>query len=164
MLWFYQLLRIRAPKGSILVFRLLCCLLICTLLSGCAALAPAPEPPQLRHTPGPAVVSDHEQFISDTLRLDYPDGWRIVRANTAAEPLRVFFVSPDNQQIIRVALAEPTDTLVLDEIESTIQYEEIASVAEQSVYLAGIAPATEAANFSRTFQAVRQSLRSSRIR
>ena len=71
-------------------------------IAGCTPLIPATTPPQLEHTPGAFVTVDDELFDAGSFRVDYPDGWRIVKSSIASAPLEVVFASPGNSMTIHI--------------------------------------------------------------
>jgi hypothetical protein len=71
-------------------------------IAACTPLIPATTPPQLKHTPGAFVTVDDDYFDAGMFRVDYPDGWRIVKTSVATAPLEVVFASPDNNMTIRI--------------------------------------------------------------
>ena len=83
-------------------------LLIVLIGAGCGPLIPARTPVQLDHTPGPPIRIDGQRISGTSWQVDYPPGWKIVRINTAAEPLRLVFVSPDEDpaQAIVITISE----------------------------------------------------------
>jgi hypothetical protein len=71
-------------------------------IAACTPLIPATTPPQLEHTPGAFVTVDDDRFDTGIFRVDYPDGWRIVKTSVASAPLEVVFASPDNSMTIQI--------------------------------------------------------------
>src|SRR5687768_2462994 len=75
-------------------------------LTACTPLIPATTPPQLEYTPGAFVTVDDDRFDAGIFRVDYPDGWRIVKSSVAAAPLEVVFASPDNSMTLQIVEGE----------------------------------------------------------
>ena len=71
-------------------------------ITACTPLIPATTPPQLEHTPGAFITVDDDTFDAGIFRIDYPDGWRIVKTSVASAPLEVVFASPDDSMTIRI--------------------------------------------------------------
>lgn len=69
------------------------------LLTGCV---PARTPPQLEHTPGAYIALDGTRYDAAHFSVHYPDGWRVVKLNTAAEADRVVFAAPNELSTITV--------------------------------------------------------------
>ena len=83
-------------------------LLSALFMAACGPLIPARTPVQLAHTPGPPIAIDSRSIRGAQWQVEDPPGWRVVRINTAAEPLRLVFVSPDEdpEQAIIITLSE----------------------------------------------------------
>ncbi len=75
------------------------------LLGGCASLAPMQSPPQLSATPGPAFIITADRYVTTAFTVWYPADWRVVSSPAFAEP-HVYFISPDEQAVIALALDE----------------------------------------------------------
>ena len=77
-------------------------ILVLLSIAACTPLIPATTPPQLEYMPGAFVTLDDDYFDAGIFRVDYPDGWRIVKTSVATAPLEVVFASPDNGMTIRI--------------------------------------------------------------
>jgi hypothetical protein len=84
----------------------LLCLFSLLLLAACTPLIPATTPPQLEFTPGAFITVDDEVVDAGFFRVNYPDGWRIVKTSIAAAPLEIVFASPDNSMTIHIVEGE----------------------------------------------------------
>jgi hypothetical protein len=132
---------------------LLGCLLVIT---GCRPLIPATVPPQLSATPGETITIDDQAIYTDTWQIRYPDGWRVVRINTAADPLQLVFVSPDESMLITIGEAAAADA---PPAADQITAQDRLQVGGQTLYLSGSAPASASATFATIYEYVRSSLR-----
>jgi hypothetical protein len=81
-------------------------LLTLLLIAACTPLIPATTPPQLEFTPGAFITVDDEVVDAGFFRVNYPDGWRIVKTSIAAAPLEIVFASPDNSMTIHIVEGE----------------------------------------------------------
>lgn len=79
--------------------------LIFLLLSACV---PVNVPPQVEYTPGAPFTVTADEFIGDSFRIIYPEGWRVI-TNEASRPLTVIFASPDNDALLMIASGAITD-------------------------------------------------------
>jgi len=73
-------------------------------LAACAPIVPAQTPPQLEFTPGAPVTIDDTLYDAGVFRMAYPQGWRVVKSNTAEAPMSAVFVSPDETMAIHVTV------------------------------------------------------------
>ena len=76
-------------------------LAFCGLLAlvGCGAYLPASPPPQLRHTPGPAITVSAGEVEAGLFRLRYPPAWRVVKLSESHQGMRLAFVAPDGSRV-----------------------------------------------------------------
>ena len=76
-------------------------LAFCGLLAlvGCGAYLPASPPPQLRHTPGPAITVSAGEVEAGLFRLRYPSAWRVVKLSESHQGMRLAFVAPDGSRV-----------------------------------------------------------------
>lgn len=77
-------------------------ILVYMSIAACTPLIPATTPPQLESTAGAFISLDAEGFDAGNFRVDYPDGWRVVKTSVATAPLEVVFAAPDNDMTIRI--------------------------------------------------------------
>jgi hypothetical protein len=107
--------------------------LMAALLAGCG-LVPARVPPQLSHTPGPAVSFDEAgQVVLGVFAVPIPHGWRVIKTSTAQEPLRVVLASPDDTVLITAALT----ARVLDRSDLPIRREQTLTRSGETLHLIG---------------------------
>ena len=107
-------------------------LLLALLLAGCS-LVPARVPPQLEHTPGPAVRFSEGRVLVGTFAVPIPPAWRVVKSSTAQEPLRVVLAAPDDAVLITAALSER----ILDNPALPVRHEQTLQRDGQTLYLIG---------------------------
>ncbi len=76
-------------------------LALCVLfaLVGCSALPSASPPPQLQHTPGPAIIISAGDIDAGLFRLRYPPAWRVVKLSEPHQGMRLAFVAPDGSSV-----------------------------------------------------------------
>ncbi len=77
-------------------FKSLCVLLLCI-----TACVPATVPPQLDHTPGPAVRLSDQVYESDIFRVNYPPGWRVI-TSAATSDTAVILAAPAGDALLIV--------------------------------------------------------------
>jgi hypothetical protein len=78
-----------------------CVAVLVLLVAACGPIVPATTPPQLKFTPGPAVVVTDRTYETRAFTVRYPSGWRVV-TGAADQPISVVFVAPDEVSTITV--------------------------------------------------------------
>jgi hypothetical protein len=86
---------------------LCCCAGAVMLLAACGPIVPARTPPQLAHTPGPAVIVTETEYRGELFQARYPPGWQVV-TSAAFSDVWVIFISPDETAVIVLA-TDPED-------------------------------------------------------
>lgn len=107
-------------------------LIVALMLAGCG-LVPARVPPQLAHTPGPAISFRDGRVVLGAFSVPVPPTWRVVKSSTAQEPLRVVLAAPDDTMLITAAV----DVRTLDNPTLPIGHEATLRQAGQTLYLIG---------------------------
>ncbi len=107
-------------------------LLLALLLAGCSRV-PARVPPQLEHTPGPAISFREGRVVLEAFSVPIPPRWRVIKSSTAQEPLRVVLAAPDDALLITAAV----DVRTLDNPTLPVRHEETLRRAGQTLYLIG---------------------------
>ena len=128
-------------------------------IAACTPLIPATTPPQLEYTPGAFVTVDDDHFDAGIFRVDYPDGWRIVKTSVATAPLEVVFASPDNSMTIRIIEG---DIPIPDSTSDQAIYErqeQFGLSANVTLTVIGQAPIESRAELDEIFDTVRASIR-----
>lgn len=106
-------------KGGSRIVPMMLVIAMLWLGAACAPIVPAQTPPQLEFTPGASVRVDDVVYDAGDFKIDYPQGWRIVKSNTAEAPMSVVFVSPDETMAIYLSADSQAEfTLPEDHTES----------------------------------------------
>lgn len=126
------------------------------IVTACAPLVPATTPPQLQHTPGAFVIVDEESYDAGTFCVDYPDGWRVVKLNTAGQPAHVVFAAPDDRATLQLSV-QPLPA----QDDTTARYERRDEIAlgQTSVFLMGSTQPEHHERFDALYERVRATIR-----
>ena len=131
-------------------------LIVLTL--GGSACVPAQRPDVLR-TPAPAwgtaIAITDERVYLPAITVDYPDGWRVVKASEAQDAVQVVFAAPADTMVITVAHAPPAPILPATHRVTARDERVIAGVR---VYLQAEAQPNYREQIERHYQRVRASL------
>lgn len=131
-------------------------IIICVMLSACSSL-PAQPPPQLQHTPGPALMVAERTLQTSVYRVDPPAGWRVVKSTIASEPIVLVLVAPDDSMMIQIADEPPAP--FPDEAAFVRREADVTLSNGEQVYLAGQSSHENEAQFDAIFEAVQRSIR-----
>jgi hypothetical protein len=124
-------------------------------ITGCTQIAPAQLPERLAHQTdnrlptlsAPFIITE-SRYRNEAFSVNYPHGWRVVSSASFAPP-SVVFVSPDERQIILIStesnpsLIYPLDNVAYDQIQRR----------QGDIWIIGIAPVADWAEFMRTYEA-----------
>lgn len=129
---------------------------ICVWLAlGIAACVPATVPPQLAHTPGPAVSIYDGQYANAVFRLNYPPEWRVVSSAASADA-SVMLIAPEDAAVI--VIGEDAEAPTLPHAETLRTETQVKALANQEISLILSAPAAEWDHYLPLWQAVIESL------
>lgn len=136
--------------------RQIVCIVLVLWIAACTPLVPATTPPQLEYTPGAFVTLDDEVFNGGSFRVNYPDGWRVIKISIAAAPLEVIFASPDDTMLIHLSETPLPET---ETPPDTATRHDSIMVDTTVIYMSGQTPRNQAAAFDRLYERVRDSVR-----
>lgn len=106
---------------------------------------------QLSRTPDAFITVDEQSVVTPQFVVDYPAGWRVVKANEAGAPVQLVFAAPDDTMTITVSAREIIDDDPLREM--TIEINDV------TLWIAGSAAPEYASQLDATFDFVLASVR-----
>ncbi|MDQ7025222.1 MAG: hypothetical protein Q9P01_02420 [Anaerolineae bacterium] len=127
-------------------------------IAACTTLIPATTPPQLEATAGAFISLDDEVFDAGNFRVNYPDGWRIVKISVATAPLEVVFAAPDNEMTIRILEGLHDFPENTPDPTRYMRHDQHDLSPDVSVTIIGQAPIAAQETLDRIFEAVLESL------
>ena len=133
-------------------------LLSLLLITACTPLIPATTPPQLAFTPGAFITVDDEVVDAGDFRVNYPDGWRIVKTSIAAAPLEIVFAAPDNSMTIRIVEGVYSPPASTPDPHIYERQEQVHVSDSLTITVVGQTPKESSADFNTLFDTVLDSL------
>ncbi|MCC6614640.1 MAG: hypothetical protein IT320_14260 [Anaerolineae bacterium] len=109
---------------------------------------PAETPAQLATTPGAPAVIDTDTYSTDVFSAPIPEGWRVI-TGSALFPQSVTLVAPGDCMLIVIGLEASADAPSAPNCadQEARTWREVVTEDDTTVYLAGVAPAANGAEF-----------------